>query len=157
MELICALIIKAFSSRQLRQMQLFPVVFGIVNIEDKENWIWFLEQLWTVLIEHVPEVLEQENALVILSDRAKGLLEGVPAIFPLAAHGYCLKHLEKNLKSTYKNPTLVTLLWKMAAAKTPCEFDELFKKFQEINPKVAEWLLGEADPRYWVDCYFPSR
>ena len=111
----------------------------------------------TVFIEYVPDVLEQENALVILSDRAKGLLEGVPAIFPLAAHGYCLKHLEKNLKSTYKNPTLVTLLWKMAAAKTPCEFDELFKKFQEINPKAADWLLGEANPQYWVDCYFPGR
>ncbi|TMI84215.1 MAG: transposase [Bacteroidetes bacterium] len=92
-----------------------------------------------------------------IAPAAKGLHEGVPVIFPLAAHGYCLKHLEKNLKSTYKNPTLVTLLWKMAAAKTPCEFDELFEKFQEINPKAAEWLLGEADPRYWVDCYFPSR
>ena len=137
--------------------QLFPVAFGVVNIEDKENWIWFLEQLRTALIEHVPDILERENALIILSDRAKGLLKGVPAIFPLAAHGYCLKHLEKNLKSTYKNPTLVTLLWKMAAAKTPSEFDELLLKFQEINPKAAEWLLGEADPQYWVDCYFPGR
>ena len=37
MELICTLIIKAFSSRQLRQMQLFPVAFSIVNIEEKKT------------------------------------------------------------------------------------------------------------------------
>lgn len=89
--------------------QLFPVAFGVVDIEDKDNWIWFLEQLRTVLIEHIPDILEQEHALVILSDRAKGLLE-VPAIFPLVAYGYCLKHLEQNFKSTYKNPMLVILL-----------------------------------------------
>jgi transposase-like protein len=81
--------------------QLFPLAFGVVDIEDKANWIWFLEQLRTVLVEHAPAaILEQENTLVILSDRAKGLLEGVPAVFPLAVHGYCLKHLEKNLKPT---------------------------------------------------------
>ena len=95
--------------------------------------------------------------MVLLSDRAKGLLEGVPAIFPLAAHGYCLKHLEKNLKSTYKNPTLTTILWQMAASKTPDEFKKLFKKFQEISPQAAQWLLDEADPKYWVDCYFPGQ
>jgi len=138
--------------------QIFPVAFGVVDIEEKDNWIWFLQQLRTALIEHVPDIPEQENALVILSDHAKGLLEGVPTIFPLAAHGYCLKHLEKNLKSTYKNPMLVTLLWKLAAAKTPSEFDELFEKFQEINPKAAEWLIGEADHQYlsWDDVDLPA-
>ena len=128
--------------------QLFPLAFGVVDIEDKQNWIWFLEQLRTVLVEHVPTILEQEKALVFLSDRAKGLLEGVLTIFPLAAHGYYLKHLEKNLKSNYKNPTLTTLLWQMAASKTPHDFNELLKKFQDISPQAAQWLLGEADPKY---------
>jgi transposase-like protein len=94
---------------------------------------------------------------VFLSDHAKGLLEGMQTIFPLAAHGYCLKHLEKHLKSNYKNPTLTTLLWQMAASKTPHDFNELLKKFQDISPQAAQWLLREADPKYWVDCYFPGR
>jgi len=71
--------------------------------------------------------------------------KAVPTIFPLAAHGYCL---EKNLKSTYKNPTLTTLLWQMAASKTPQDFRESLKKFQDISPRAAEWLIGEADPEY---------
>src|SRR5579859_7764782 len=137
--------------------QLFPLTFSVVDIEDKQNWIWFLQQLCAVLIEHVPIILEQENALVFLSDRAKRLLEGVPTIFPFAEHGYCLKHLEKNLKLNYKNHTLTTLLWQMAASKTPHDFNELLKKFQDISPQAAQWLLGEADPKYWVDCYFPGR
>jgi hypothetical protein len=45
----------------------------------------------------------------------------------------------------------------MAASKTPTDFQETFKKFQEISPQAAEWLTGEADPKYWVDCYFPGR
>jgi hypothetical protein len=45
----------------------------------------------------------------------------------------------------------------MAASKTPHDFDESFKKFQDISPQAAQWLIGEADPKYWVDCYFPGR
>jgi zinc finger SWIM domain-containing protein 3 len=139
------------------QGQLFPLAFGVTDIEDKANWIWFLQKLREVLVEYNPSVINQENVLVLLSDRAKGLLEGVPHVFPLAAHGYCLKHLEKNLKSRYKDPKLPTLLWQMSASKTPEYFLEILKKLKDINPQAAEWLLKEADPKCWVDCYFPER
>lgn len=139
------------------QGQLFPLAFGVVDIEDKANWIWFLQKLRDVLVEYDPAIVDQENVLVLLSDRAKGLLDGVPLVFPLAAHGYCLKHLEKNLKAQYKDPKLTTFLWQMAASKTPRDFEEIFKKFQDISPQAAQWLLREAEPKYWVDCYFPGR
>ena len=139
------------------QGQLFPLAFGITDIEDKANWIWFLQKLREVLVEYSPTIVDQENALVLLSDRAKGLLDGVPHVFPLAAHGYCLKHLEKNLKARYKDPKLPTLLWQMAASKTPDGFQEILEKFKDISPQAAKWLLKEADPKCWVDCYFPGR
>jgi hypothetical protein len=50
------------------------------------------------------------NALTFLSDRQKGLIYAVNELFPLSAHGYCLKHLEKNLKILYKHKELVLLL-----------------------------------------------
>jgi transposase-like protein len=90
-------------------------------------------------------------------NRAKGLLDGVPYVFPLAAHGYCVKHLEKNLKARYKDPKLSSLLWEMVASKTPDDFQKTLKSFNDINPQAAEWLLKEADPKCWVDCYFPGR
>ena len=91
------------------QGQLFPLAFGVVDAENDENWLWFLRKLYHALMQHVSQLFDAPNALTILSDRQKGLLEGVENVFPLAAHGYCLKHLEHNLKSRHNHPESVKL------------------------------------------------
>jgi len=69
-------------------------------------------------MQHVPRLFDTLYALTILSDRQKGLIEGVEIVFPLAAHGYCLKHLERNLKLKHNHPELIKLLWKAASARS---------------------------------------
>jgi hypothetical protein len=137
--------------------QLFPLAFGVTDIEDDDNWLWFLQKLREVIYPIIPAIIEKRHALSFLSDRQKGLKRAVIEIFPLAAHGYCLKHLEKNLKVTYKNKDLVSLLWKAASSKTPSEFNATMEDFRKISQAAYQWLKEHTEPCHWVDCFFEGR
>ena len=71
---------------------LYPLAFAVVNAENDDNWLWFLSVLRKHVLEpHALATLEHEG-LVLLSDRQKGLIDGVAAVFPGVPHGYCLRH-----------------------------------------------------------------
>src|SRR5437667_5053088 len=78
----------------------------------------------TPLSNAQPQTLSIPQTSKPLSDRQKGLLEVVASIFPESAHGYCIKHLERNFRKNFKDPTLGNLLWKAAKATTKEEYDE---------------------------------
>ncbi|XP_028095018.1 uncharacterized protein LOC114295037 [Camellia sinensis] len=69
---------------------LFPVAFAIVDSENSSNWEWFLQNL--------KDVVGGGRTLTFISDRHVGLLQSMPNIFPSAHHGYCLFHLQMNLR-----------------------------------------------------------
>ena len=69
---------------------LFPLTFGVADIEDKDNWVWFLGKLRGVLEQHTLAQISKQFGITILSDHQKGLIQAVGQHFPLAAHGYCL-------------------------------------------------------------------
>ena len=80
-----------------------------MEVENDEHWLWFLRNLHRVIETQAPQLL-QANMLTLLSDRQKGLLDGVVAIFPDSPHGYCMKHLEANFHKEFKNVELKTFL-----------------------------------------------
>ena len=75
---------------------LFPLAYGVVDAENDQNWLWFLQSLHCIIERQVPQYLEV-GVLAMLSDRQKGLIEGVQQVFPNSPHGYCLQHLEENM------------------------------------------------------------
>ena len=93
----------------------------------------------------------------MLSDRQKGLLDGVATIFPDSPHGYCLKHLEANFHKEFKNVELKTFLWKAARAKTVEDFQKALSNMRIIDPRSVDWLLDHASPEHWAELYFPGR
>ena len=77
--------------------QLFPLTYAIVSIEN-DNSLWFLRLLREVVEVNAPVFLtsgNQDESLVFLFDRQKGLLEDVERVFPNSPHGFCMKHLEE--------------------------------------------------------------
>ena len=74
---------------------LFPLAYAAVDAENDTNWLWFLQLLREVISSHAPQILN-DKSLVLLSDRQKGLLDGVEHVFPGCPHRYCLRHLEDN-------------------------------------------------------------
>ncbi|XP_018480029.2 uncharacterized protein LOC108851107 [Raphanus sativus] len=73
----------------------YPIAFGVADGEKNDSWMWFMEQLKSV-ISDIP-------GLVFLSDRNKSLINAVAAVFPQAAHGYCIWHLSQNVKGHVRN------------------------------------------------------
>ena len=93
----------------------------------------------------------------MLSDRQKGLLDGVATIFPDSPHGYCLKHLEANFHKEFKNVELKTFLWKAAHAKTVEDFQKALSDMRVIDLCSVDWLLDHASPEHWDELYFPGQ
>lgn len=135
---------------------LFPLASAVVDAENDNNWFWFIQLLHGVIEQHAPQFLVPQT-LTFVSDRQKGLLEGVANVFPDSPHGYCLRHLYENMWKNFKHPKLKTFLWQAARAITEKEFNEALAEIKRISPAALEWLLAHAHPRYWAELYFPGR
>lgn len=128
---------------------LFPLAFGVVDEETDENWMWFLSELHSLL------ELNTENMprLTILSDRQKGIVEGVEANFPTAFHGFCMRHLSESFSKEYNNAMLVNLLWEAAHALTVIDFEAKVLEIEDMSRDAAFWIR-RIPPRLWATAYF---
>jgi hypothetical protein len=90
----------------------------------------------------------------MLSDRQKGLLEGVERVFPNSPHGYCMRHLDDNFRKEFKHPELKKLLWQAAYATTEEDYHEALNNMDRINPQAKVWLHTHASAKHWATCYF---
>lgn len=128
---------------------LFPLAFGVVDEENDDNWMWFLSELHNLLeinTENMPR-------LTILSDRQKGIVDGVEANFPTAFHGFCMRHLSESFRKEFNNTMLVNLLWEAAYALTVIEFEAKILEIEEISQEAAYWIR-RIPPRLWATAYF---
>lgn len=128
---------------------LFPLAFGVVDEENDENWMWFLSELRNLLETNT----ENMPRLTILSDRHKGIVDGVEANFPTAFHGFCMRHLSESFQKEFNNTMLVNLLWEAAQALTIIEFEAKVLEIEEISQDAAYWIR-RIPPRLWATAYF---
>ncbi|XP_051122124.1 uncharacterized protein LOC127245332 [Andrographis paniculata] len=128
---------------------LFPLAFGVVDEENDDNWMWFLSELHNLLEVNT----ENMPRLTILSDRQKGIVDGVDANFPTAFHGFCMRHLSESFRKEFSNAMLVNLLWDAAHALTVIEFEAKILEIEEISQDAAYWIR-RVPPRLWATAYF---
>ncbi|XP_078436837.1 uncharacterized protein LOC144707542 [Wolffia australiana] len=128
---------------------LFPLAFAVVDEENEENWIWFLSELHSLLETHT----ENMPRLTILSDRQKGIVQGVDFNFPTAFHGFCMRHLSESFRKEFNNSMLVNLLWEAAQALTVIEFESKLLEMEGISQEAAFWVR-RVPPRLWATSYF---
>ena len=128
---------------------LFPLAHAVVDAENDDNWLWFLQLLFTVVQSHALQSLI-DKSLVFLSDRQKGLLNAVDTISPSCPHGYCLKYLEANFHKQFKEKKLLPFLWKAASATTQPAFDNALEDMTKIDPKAIPWLLEHTKHEHWA-------
>ncbi|KAJ4955720.1 hypothetical protein NE237_012503 [Protea cynaroides] len=67
--------------------------------------------------------------LTILSDRQKGIVDGVEANFPTAFHGFCMRHLSHSFRKEFNTHCLSTFSGK------------LLMLLQLLNLKPKYWRL----------------
>nr|GFA87672.1 hypothetical protein [Tanacetum cinerariifolium] len=68
--------------------QTFPLAWGIVETESQSSWTWFLEHL------KVDIKTKDGGEWTFMSDKQKGLLNVVQAIFPQAEHRLCARYIK---------------------------------------------------------------
>jgi MULE transposase domain/SWIM zinc finger len=140
--------------------KLFPLAFAVVDAENNANWRWFLETLHTIVEQTVPDFVDPtniDNQLTFLSDRQKGLCEGVQTLFPQSSHGFCILHLIRNFRVKFKNPVLKILIWKAAKATTKEDYDEAISNTKGIDPASVVWLQTHSPSQHWAEIYFPGK
>ncbi|XP_073288395.1 uncharacterized protein [Primulina huaijiensis] len=128
---------------------LFPLAFGVVDEENDDNWMWFLFELHSLLEVNT----ENMPRLTILSDRQKGIVDGVEANFPTAFHGFCMRHLSESFRKEFNNTMLVNLLWEAAHVLTVNDFDTKILEIEEMSQDAAYWIR-RIPPRLWATAYF---
>lgn len=128
---------------------LFPLAFGVVDVENDESWTWFLSHLHKTLevnTETIPPI-------IFLSDGQKGIMDSVRMKFPNSSHAYCMRHLSESIGKEFKNSRLVQLLWKAAYATTTSAFREKMAEIEEVSPEAAKWLQ-QFHPSEWSLVHF---
>jgi zinc finger SWIM domain-containing protein 3 len=102
------------------QNNIIYLSFGVVPIEDTENWTWFLN--------HVKSAFERVigiQRIMFVSDRDKGLVPSVASVFPGSHHGFCVWHIVQNVKSNFRATEAVrNKIFVAAKALTTEAFDE---------------------------------
>ncbi|MQL87178.1 hypothetical protein Taro_019714 [Colocasia esculenta] len=68
--------------------ELFPLAYGVCDVENESNWEWFLYCL--------RRAVSPTRRITFISDRCKGLLQAILEIFPESYNAYCLRHLKAN-------------------------------------------------------------
>ncbi|GKB51683.1 multidrug resistance-associated protein 5 [Tanacetum coccineum] len=74
---------------------IYPVAWAVVNVENNDNWTWFLELLKEDLY------CSRGNGLTLISDQHKGLIESVKDVMPNAEHMQCARHIYENFRLQY--------------------------------------------------------
>ncbi|KAL9299082.1 putative transposase, MuDR, plant, Zinc finger, SWIM-type, MULE transposase [Arabidopsis thaliana] len=135
------------ASAQDGNFNLYPIAFAIVDSENDASWDWFLKCLLNI----IPD----ENDLVFVSDRAASIASGLSGNYPLAHHGLCTFHLQKNLETHFRGSSLIPVYYAVSRVYTKTEFDSLFWEITNSDKKLAQYLW-EVDVRKWSRAYSPS-
>ncbi|XP_021984919.1 uncharacterized protein LOC110880772 [Helianthus annuus] len=129
---------------------IYPVAYAIVEAENNNSWLWFLQLLGQDL-----DIGPMSN-FVFMSDRQKGILEAVSRLFPCAEHRFCVRHIHENMQLTFKGRAYKDILWKLARSTTVVYFEKTMEELKRINTKAHLWL-SKIDPKHWSRSHFTGR
>ncbi|CAL2241205.1 unnamed protein product [Prunus armeniaca] len=114
---------------------MFPIAFGVVEIENRECWTWLLEIFFRDI------GITYGNGWIIITDKQKGLGRAIEDLLPTAEHRYCVKHLHANFKTTgHSSLALKQRLWAAARAITVSWWEAEMEKIRDLSRKTYKWL-----------------
>ncbi|XP_073275502.1 uncharacterized protein [Primulina huaijiensis] len=112
--------------------QIYPIAWGIVDSENDSSWSWFMSKL--------KEQIGDSNRLVFISDRHKSITKAIRVIFPQSHHGYCIWHMEQNIKVKFHTKGLIPLFKSAAEAYRMSEFENYMTEIYGKNEKLGKYL-----------------
>ncbi|XP_056849556.1 uncharacterized protein LOC108824591 isoform X2 [Raphanus sativus] len=108
--------------------QIYPVAWGIVQVEDADNWKWFIERVKSDLD------LKNGEGFTLISDKQKGLIKAVEEELPHIEHRTCARHVYGNIKKLHPNkPKFKNLFWAVANSFNEGDYKAALKELNIGN------------------------
>nr|XP_028949183.1 uncharacterized protein LOC103401792 [Malus domestica] len=108
------------------QNQIYPLAFGVGDLENDASWTWFLTKLRSA----IGEVAD----LVFVSDRHGSIGKVVQTVFPEAYHGACMYHVAGNMRNKFgDDETMFKLYYTAAKAYLVSEFNSVMTDIWAIK------------------------
>jgi hypothetical protein len=127
---------------------IFPIAMGMVEVECKSAWEWFLQTLKDDLN------ITNTSHWTIMSDRQKGLILAVEKVFPEAEHRFCVMHLIQNFqKAGHRGETLKNNLWAIARSTSIPKWEKSMEKMNADSKEAYMWVEA-LDPKSWIKAFF---
>lgn len=130
----------------------FPVAFAVVDMENEENWRWFLEKLKSTVGPSRP--------LTFVADMEKGLEKLVVEVFENSYFGYSIFHLLESLKKNMRGPfhgdgraALTGHLLGATHALRLDHFTSYTLQIKHVSSKTYDWVM-QTGPEHWATALF---
>ncbi|KAF7685599.1 Protein FAR-RED IMPAIRED RESPONSE 1 [Cucumispora dikerogammari] len=127
--------------------QLFLISVAIVESENSESWNWFIEQLNISININSPDV-------IIMSDREMGIINAVNQIAPLCSRAFCVRHIAKNLRSSFRDNIAMGYFWRSVNTYSTDEFNNQMSKLQLHNQPFHQ-RVSDIGVDKWANSKFP--
>ncbi|XP_023741700.1 uncharacterized protein LOC111889780 [Lactuca sativa] len=105
----------------------YPIAWAVVNVENKDNWTWFIDNLVADLD------LGAGNGLVVISNQHKGLLQAVVDLLPNVEHRQCARNIFANFTKKFTGLELKSLFWEAAMSTVEGDFLATMEKIKKIT------------------------
>ncbi|KAL6210333.1 hypothetical protein ACLB2K_015566 [Fragaria x ananassa] len=126
---------------------IFPIAYAMVERESEETWTWFLEYL------HQDVKIEKDSSYVFMTDKQKGLDNGLKFLFPNSEHRHCVRHLHNNFKQKHPGEVLKQLMWNVARSTTVPWFNKHMDEMKMVKDKAVDWF-DDKNPSHWSKAFF---
>ncbi|XP_022862880.1 uncharacterized protein LOC111383052 [Olea europaea var. sylvestris] len=111
---------------------IYSVAYVVVEVENGDNWKWFLELLEDDLHIH------NSQHWIFISDKQKGLTNAIGTLFENSEH--CVRHLYNNFSVCHKGLALKNCLWDAARATTISQWRQHMQRMMDLDPTAYGWL-----------------
>ncbi|CAA3012848.1 uncharacterized protein LOC111398915 [Olea europaea var. sylvestris] len=128
-------------------IQMYPIAWGIVESENDASWLWFMLKL--------REQIGESDQLVFVSDQNNSIASAIKTAFPQSHHGYCMGHMENNIKSKFHTTGILSLFKSAAQAYCVSEFQSLIGDIYRKNETVGTYL-EDTGFEYWSRAHFKA-
>ncbi|XP_023759188.1 uncharacterized protein LOC111907628 [Lactuca sativa] len=127
---------------------IYPIVWAIVNVENKNTWKWFLDNL----MEDINEG-GNGNGITLMSDGHKGIMEAVKERCPKVEHRLCARHILANFHKKLKVKCYIKRFWRAVKATTIPKFELAMKEIKSFDVGAYDYLI-KRDPNCWSRDFF---
>lgn len=126
--------------------RIFPLAFAVVEVEDTPTWTWFLGLLKNDL------GIDNTTAWTVMSDRQKGLINAVNALFPDSQHRFCVRHLYQNFAKKMERREFQEQVVGYCKVNHCC-WTKNMDEMKELSQEAYHYLEA-IDPSAWCRAYF---